>query len=59
MSFFLSSTLTQNEHVHFHCCVIDGVFEPAESDGATEGDDAPGVVFHAADLGGHPLAGRC
>ena len=31
-----------NEHVHFHCCVIDGVFEPAEA------DVAPGVVFHAA-----------
>jgi hypothetical protein len=37
-----------NEHVHFHCCVIDGVFEPAETDGATEADAAPGVVFHAA-----------
>lgn len=36
-----------NEHVHFHCCVIDGVFEPAETDGATEANDAPGVVFHA------------
>ncbi len=34
-----------NEHVHFHCCVIDGVFEPAE---AGDTDAAPGVVFHAA-----------
>ena len=32
-----------NEHVHFHCCVIDGVFEPAVAP-----DDAPGVTFHAA-----------
>ncbi len=37
-----------NEHVHFHCCVIDGVFEPAAADGATEADDVPGVVFHMA-----------
>jgi hypothetical protein len=35
-----------NEHVHFHCCVIDGVFEPAAATGDT--DAAPGVVFHAA-----------
>ncbi len=35
-----------NEHVHFHCCVIDGVFEPAAATGNT--DAAPGVVFHAA-----------
>jgi len=34
-----------NEHIHFHCCVIDGVFESAE---AGDTDDAPGVVFHAA-----------
>ena len=32
-----------NEHVHFHCCVIDGVFEPALAP-----DDAPSVSFHAA-----------
>ena len=31
-----------NEPVHFHCCVIDGVFEPA-----TETHDEEGVVFHA------------
>ena len=28
---------------HFHCCVIDGVFEPAVAP-----DDAPSVSFHAA-----------
>ena len=32
-----------NEHLHFHCCVIDGVFEPAVAP-----DDAPSVTFHAA-----------
>jgi hypothetical protein len=37
-----------NEHVHFHCCVIDGVFEPAESGESGDIDAAPGVVFHAA-----------
>lgn len=31
-----------NEYVHFHCCVIDGVFEPAVAL-----DDAPSVSFHA------------
>jgi hypothetical protein len=28
-----------NEHVHFHCCIVDGVFESA---------DAADAVFHAA-----------
>ena len=37
-----------NEHIHFHCCVIDGVFEPAEASDAAKADAAPGVVFHAA-----------
>jgi hypothetical protein len=32
-----------NEHGHFHCCVIDGVFEPTVAP-----DDAPRVSFHAA-----------
>ncbi len=32
-----------NDHVHFHCCVIDGVFEPAAVT-----DDEEGIVFHAA-----------
>ncbi len=35
-----------NEHVHFHCCVIDGVFAPAVAMGDTNA--APGLVFHAA-----------
>lgn len=34
-----------NEHVHFHVCVVDGVFEVA----AGEGDaTAPSVIFHPA-----------
>ena len=36
-----------NEHVHFHCCVIDGVFESA-ADTNNAPDDAPRVSFHAA-----------
>ena len=28
-----------NEHLHFHCCIVDGVFEADETEGA---------VFHAA-----------
>ncbi len=32
-----------NEHVHFHCCIVDGVFEPAANAG-----DGAGVDFHAA-----------
>ncbi len=31
------------EYVHFHCFVIDGVFEPAVAP-----DDAPSVTFHAS-----------
>jgi hypothetical protein len=37
-----------NEHVHFHCCVIDGVFEStADTDNAPK--EAPSVSFHAMD----------
>ena len=32
-----------NEHVHFHCCIVDGVFEPAAN-----ADDGVEVDFHAA-----------
>ena len=38
-----------NEHVHFHVCVVDGVFE--EVTGEADADvqaSAPGVVFHPA-----------
>ena len=36
-----------NEHVHFHVCVVDGVFEavPADSDANAS---LPGVIFHPA-----------
>jgi hypothetical protein len=33
-----------NRHVHYHCCIIGGVFEPTE-----EADDGPQAVrFRAA-----------
>ncbi len=32
-----------NEHVHFHCCIVDRVFEPT-----AQTHDEQGVVFHAA-----------
>ncbi len=32
-----------NEYVHFHCCVIDDIFEPVVAP-----DEAPSVSFHAA-----------
>ena len=32
-----------NEHVHFHCCIVDGVFEPAANT-----EDGAEVDFHAA-----------
>jgi hypothetical protein len=34
-----------NQHVHFHVCVVDGVFEAVVSEGALA---APGVNFHPA-----------
>jgi hypothetical protein len=39
-----------NEHTHFHCCILEGVFQPAAKIGETsEATDAEaGVVFHAA-----------
>ena len=33
-----------SRHVHYHCCVIDGVFEPVEE----AGDDPQAVRFHPA-----------
>jgi hypothetical protein len=32
-----------NDHVHFRCCIIDGVFDPA-----ADTDEEEGVAFHAA-----------
>jgi hypothetical protein len=44
-----------NGHVHFHVCVVDGVFEevPVEGEGDADADAAlqaspPGIVFHPA-----------
>ena len=38
-----------NEHVHFHVCVVDGVFEEVQRDGvAGDKPAAPGVIFHRA-----------
>ncbi|MBK9522286.1 MAG: transposase [Rhodocyclaceae bacterium] len=37
-----------NAHVHFHCCVMDGVFEPSVNTDDRVTDDVPGVSFHAA-----------
>lgn len=40
-----------NEHVHFHVCVVDGVFEAVKGDGvgvAVDKPAAPGVNFHRA-----------
>jgi len=42
-----------NEHVHFHVCVVDGVFEAVSREGDADTDtdvqaSAPGVTFHPA-----------
>lgn len=39
-----------NEHTHFHCCIVDGVFQSAAKIGDTTGaaDAVAGVDFHAA-----------
>jgi hypothetical protein len=39
-----------NEHTHFHCCIVDGVFQPAANIGDTTdaADAVAGVDFHAA-----------
>ena len=40
-----------NEHVHFHVCVVDGVFEevPGQGDADTDVQSSPpGIVLHPA-----------
>ncbi|MBK9522268.1 MAG: transposase [Rhodocyclaceae bacterium] len=37
-----------NAHVHFHCCVMDGVFEPSANADDLDTEDAPIATFHAA-----------
>ena len=38
-----ATSRARHEHVHFHCCVIDGFFAPVVAL-----DDAPSVSFDAA-----------
>jgi hypothetical protein len=38
-----------NGHVHFHVCVVDGVFEEMPGEGDTDAQSLPpGIVFHPA-----------
>jgi len=37
-----------NEHVHFHVCVVDGVFEVAQGKVDAKATAPPGVIFHPA-----------
>jgi hypothetical protein len=40
-----------NEHVHFHVCAVDGVFEEVTGEGDADADDQAsslGVIFHPA-----------
>ena len=37
-----------NTHVHFHVCVVDGVFEALEGDITADPATPPVVVFHPA-----------
>lgn len=48
VAFIHRSSSSLNEHVHFHVCVVDGVFE--EMPGNTDAQSLPpgGVVFHPA-----------
>ena len=43
-----------NTHVHFHVCVVDGMFEAlpdAQSDAESpESDNAPSIIFHLAQI---------
>lgn len=38
-----------NEHVHFHVCVVDGVFEEVAGEGDADVQAiSPGVIYHPA-----------
>ena len=37
-----------NEHVHFHVCVIDGVFEAVAGQPQADPSTAPGIILHLA-----------
>jgi hypothetical protein len=49
---------SMNEHVHFHVCAVDGVFEEAAGDADAHAQArAPGVIFHpATGVNGHTVA---
>jgi hypothetical protein len=41
-----------NEHVHFHVCVVNGVFEEVPGDVQDNGEPAPpSIIFHQASAG--------
>ncbi len=44
MSFIHRFGASLNRHVHYHCCIIDGVFEPVEE----ADDDLQAARFRAA-----------
>ena len=49
-----------NEHVHFHVCVVDGVFEEVTGDVVADAQSATppvGVIFGAPKLRFHPASG--
>ena len=47
-----------NEHVHFHVCVVDGVFEVVAGEVDADAQaTAPGVFFAAPNLRFHPASG--
>lgn len=48
-----------NEHVHFHVCVVDGVFEEVAGEGSADvsvQSRSPGVIFHPATWGADAVA---
>ncbi len=46
----------RNEHVHFHVCVVDGVFEVVPGEGDAQASP-PSVIFGAPKLCFHPASG--
>ena len=48
VAFIHRSGSSLNEHVHFHVCVVDGVFEEVAGEIETETTTAPSAIFHPA-----------
>ncbi len=49
VAFIHRSSSSLNEHVHFHVCVVDGVFEEVAGDADTDSQSSPTcVIFHPA-----------